>query len=327
MFLIWLVGRAVQLSAEYTAANDDVKAPRLDAVSSIPSCSANIFLRDGCYDFVYTPTGDPIVEQVVASMRLNNPGRIIPPERVKGFPTFLDADQWLFQNWGLTPAAVHFSTPGTPSQPTTTPLDVGYTLQTNSTVKYFKGNFEHPNKAAQIPLQVAVERVRVRTGGHAGVYMSVVHPVSSPVLCRSSSGSWRQAASWGHGTWALCPSRTRLMSFAHPPAEAVAVIGSTAPTFVFAAAVFSMVVAMHGVLVEKECGIRSIMQLMGLGDSPYWLSWWLAEGLWALYNAAAVMALGHAFRFQLVVNNSFALVFCLVFLAFLSVTSFGQVPH
>ena len=40
-----------------------------------------------CYDFIYTPVGDPFVEGVMAGVRDNNAPNRIPPERVLGLPS------------------------------------------------------------------------------------------------------------------------------------------------------------------------------------------------------------------------------------------------
>lgn len=109
------------------------------------------------------------MEELVRNIRLNNPGRTIPASKTRGFADMIAADDWLREHWSSVPAAVHFdleklpsiSVPEGPPDLKSEPakLSIGYVLQTNSTVKFFKGEFEHPNLYVQLPLQVAVERV------------------------------------------------------------------------------------------------------------------------------------------------------------------------
>jgi len=219
MFLTWLVGEAIRSSEEYREAMSDARSSTVEPVAPVGDCTANRYLRSDadCYDFVYSPAGDPVVEGLVAGMRENNPGRPIPEGRVRGFGDRSAVDAFLSEQWGTVPAAIHFDTQLPPFDGSV----VGYTLQTNSTVSFFKGKFTHPNLDHQLPLQVAAEREMLRrlSGGLAG---------------------WEVAVA----------------TFPHPPAQRIALDGSIAPTFVFAAACFNMVLAMSAVLSEKASGFR-----------------------------------------------------------------------
>ena len=55
-------------------------------------------MSTSCYDFIYTPVGDPTVETLVANLRANNVGRVIPLASTRGFTDPATADAWMYAN-------------------------------------------------------------------------------------------------------------------------------------------------------------------------------------------------------------------------------------
>lgn len=110
--------------------------------------------RNDCIDIAYTPAGNDKVESIVTGLRTNNPGRVIPESRVLGFDTPEEVDDWMRANPERVLSAVHFEI-----------LEdkvVQFGIQTNSTPRFFKNEFQHPNEFVRLPLQHAVQREVVR---------------------------------------------------------------------------------------------------------------------------------------------------------------------
>ncbi|KAI3423876.1 hypothetical protein D9Q98_009710 [Chlorella vulgaris] len=168
-------------------------------------------------------------------------------------------------------------------------LRLGFTVQTNSSVQWFKGSYQHPNTYIQLPLQVAVEREVVR-------YMS-----------GDSSISWSVG----------------LAQFPHPSAKSPSLIGQFAPTFLFASIMFQFVLLVHDFVAEKEGRARQMMATMGLRSVPFWGSWVLFQGLLAALEACLLVGFGYAFGFRLFTRNAFGLSFLLLLLVSLAMTAFG----
>lgn len=74
----------------------------------------------------------------------------IPMDHIRGFPNGSVINQYLLDHPNTVLATVVFN------------LDsdtrIGFSIQTNSSVQWFKGKFQDPNLYVQLPLQVAIER-------------------------------------------------------------------------------------------------------------------------------------------------------------------------
>lgn len=70
--------------------------------------------------------------------------------QVLSFSNAAEVDDWLFKNPMRCPGALHFSQKNE--------TVIGYGVQTNSTNQPWRGRFEDPTLAFQLPLQLAAER-------------------------------------------------------------------------------------------------------------------------------------------------------------------------
>jgi hypothetical protein len=86
---------------------------------------------------------------------------------------------------------------------------------------------------------------------------------------------------------------------------------------------FGFVLQLHDVLVEKESGVRRLMQVMGLRDSSYWASWYMWQGLLAVIEASLLFAFSYAFSFVLVTENDPRLGYLLFLGVSMSMTAFA----
>ncbi|CAG9464789.1 unnamed protein product [Pedinophyceae sp. YPF-701] len=304
MFVVWVIVRSILQSNRLTPGIQDNPNPPAKPIGGIPDCTSNVYLRRdrACLDFIYSPAGHPFVEDLVRDIRRANPGAAIPEERVRGVSDMWAADDFLLANWGTVLGGLHFVLPDDLAglQPgdaynASAVQDVGFVVQTNSTTQWFKGQFQHPNSYAQLPLQLAAESAlyRAMTGQHG------------------ADGEAHQ------------PFKIALAEFPAPVLVTGNIEGQTAPIFVFASAMFNLVIVLYGVVQERHLGLRSAMRDMGLLDSAYWASWWIAESAYAVLSACLIVALGHAFSFSIFTGNSTALVLPLVVLYYLAVVAFG----
>lgn len=93
------------------------------------------------------------IDEIMAAVADNN----VPPlprQRIRGFTNGSDIDEYLLQHSETVLASVEFHVDN--------PQSIGFAVQTNTTVQWFKGTFQDPNLYIQLPLQTAVERELVR---------------------------------------------------------------------------------------------------------------------------------------------------------------------
>ncbi|KAJ1401643.1 P-loop containing nucleoside triphosphate hydrolase [Sesbania bispinosa] len=207
----------------------------------------------------------------------NNPGRPIPPSKVKSFKDKTQVDAWLFGNPMHCPGALHFADKNN--------TVISYGLQTNSTVVQKRGKYQDPT-TFQLPLQLAAEREIAR------------------YLIGDPNFSWN----------------VFLKEFAHPARSPFSAVGSIGPAFFLAIAMFNFVLQMSSLVTEKELKLRQAMNVMGLYDSAYWLSWLTWEAVVTLLSSLLIVLFGMMFQFRFFLKNNFAVIFVLFFLFELNMT-------
>jgi hypothetical protein len=74
----------------------------------------------------------------------------IPEYHIRGFANGSLIDEYLLAHPNTVIAAVEFAVDN--------PQHIGFSVQTNTSVQWFKGNFQDPNLYAALPVQAAVHR-------------------------------------------------------------------------------------------------------------------------------------------------------------------------
>ncbi|XP_057526863.1 ABC transporter A family member 2-like [Amaranthus tricolor] len=166
---------------------------------------------------------------------------------------------------------------------------ISYGVQTNSTALQKRGRYEDPTLKFQIPLQIAAERE----------------------IARFLIGD--RGFSWTVG----------LKEFAHPPQDPFSVIGTIGPTFFLAVAMFGFVFQLSSLVMEKELKLREAMNMMGLYDTAYWMSWIAWEGLLVVISSILIVLFGMMFQFDFFLHNNFAILFLVFCLFQLNMTAFA----
>ncbi|KAK9805624.1 hypothetical protein WJX72_008643 [[Myrmecia] bisecta] len=285
IFLVFVIDKAIRASDRRSSDFQDVRSPATEPITPIPSCDTDLYVRQPCWDFFYTPD-TPDTQAIVAAIKANNPGRVIPDAQVKGFADRAASNAFMSADPEKVIGAVHFAV--------ISPTNIGFTLQTNSTTKFFKSTFQNRELFVQLPLQVAVERELSRR-------------------FFAAEGKTLDASAWS----------VAIRKFPHPVLTTGSVVGQVIGPFLFAANMFAFVLVISGVVGERELGLRQALRTMGMLDSSFWSSWFAFEVVMAAITSLLIGAFGAIFQFDIFLKNSFGLLFFLFFLFQLAMAAFA----
>ncbi|RID79514.1 hypothetical protein BRARA_A02247 [Brassica rapa] len=87
------------------------------------------------------------------------------------------------------------------------------------------------------------------------------------------------------------------------------------PVFFLDFSMFSFVLQLGSLATEKELKLRQAMTVMGVYDTPYWLSWLIWEGILTFVSSLFLVLFGMMFQLDFFLKNSFFVIF-LLFLLF-----------
>eukprot|EP00897_Mesotaenium_endlicherianum_P000650 jgi/Mesen1/10586/ME000085S09913 len=282
IFLIYCVDRSVRTSNGQDTSYKDLMTPAQKPVAAIPECETGLFMKTPCYDFLWSGNGSAAIVQLAQNISLNNPGRPIDfSTRTLGFATPSDVDDWLLANPYRTGGALHFFLTPTGG--------FEYGVQTNSTPRAIRGDFEDVTFKFAAPLQVAAEREIAR------------HLAQDPALA------------WAVG----------VAEFAHPSIQTFSAVADAGPTFLLAAAMFGFVILVSNLVLERELRLRQAMATMGLTDGAFWSSWAVWEALLAAVWALLLVLFGMAFDFDFFQTNDFGVLYVTFLLFSLSLIGFA----
>eukprot|EP00775_Hariotina_reticulata_P004500 gene4500-4753_t len=285
--LALMVQEGLQANTRRTGRTRATPVSTPQRIASIPDCSSDLFINDKpCLNFVFTPFKNEVVRTIVAAVLENNDPPI-PFDRVLGFNTRNEADEFIQNRNVFVMGAVHFHESDTGR--------LQYIVQSNTTVASFKGYVQSPNNFFQLPFMSAIAR-----------------EVSRYYL--QAQGRLQDAE--------LLDWQPQLATFPHPELSPGAA-GYLLPPFVFLACMFSTVSMISMLVSEKETGLRQALRTMGLVQGSYWFSWWLFEAVMAAVNAWVVTGFGIALRLALFRVNDPRLLFLLFWLFGLAMTSFA----
>ncbi|GAB2289622.1 hypothetical protein Dimus_023931 [Dionaea muscipula] len=256
----------------------EVRDPVTVELSAIPACEEKFFYLEPCYDFVWSGNSSTVVQQIIARILANNPGRSIPPSKVKSFSTEKEVDEWLFNSPLRTAVALHLR-----QQNATV---ISYGIQTNSTAAVWRNRAEDSTFKFFLPLQIAAEREIAR------------------FLLGDPNHGWTVGfKEYPHPDLMQSPSVLGGGGFA-----------SLASFFLVVILQFSFTFQLHSIVFERESKIRQAMNIMGLYDSAYWLSWLTWESIMTAFSSVLTIVCGMMLKFDIFLYNSFMILFLLFFL-------------
>ncbi|KAL6281259.1 hypothetical protein ACE6H2_018140 [Prunus campanulata] len=155
IFLIFCIQKALEVRSASSTDYKSIEDPVPLVSPPIPPCEEKFFIKQPCYDFVWSGDGSSKIRNIVTAIMANNPGRPIPATKVKSFRTSADVDEWLSNNPMTCSGALHFL-----EREATV---ISYGIQTNSTAVAKRKQYEERTFKFQIPLQIAAEREIVRS--------------------------------------------------------------------------------------------------------------------------------------------------------------------
>lgn len=283
VFLVFCTDKANVSRHKFTTWYDNIYDPEYKQVGGITPCEDGFYIKSPCYDFLWSGNSSYVIASIVQNIMANNPGRVIPASKVKGFENQTEVDSWLEANPLQCTGALHFILGNSSS------TVLRYGIQTNSTSVQLRGYYQDSTLKFQIPLQVAAEREIAR------------------YLLGDSNFSWTVG----------------LKEFAHPASETFSIVAKAGPTFFLAAAMFGFVIQLGSIVAEKELKLRQAMSIMGLYNSAYWLTWLTWEGILTFVSAILMVLFGMMFQFKFFLKNSFSILFLLFFLFQLNMVGFA----
>lgn len=261
--------------------------PEPEKIKNIPSCHEDLYIDNSpCVELAFSPNTSAIAQMIIGNVTSRNGDTEIS---AIGFETPEQVNEFLLANPDYVIGAVNFEFFGS---------QIGFTLQTNRTVKYFKGYFQDGNTFAQLPIQSAVQREITR-------YYLNQNP---------STRNTAEMLDWD----------VSIVPFAHPTISTSSIVGQVLGPFIFAACLFSFVVQLSSMVGEKELGLRQALTGMGMKDSAYWGSWGLWELTLAFVQAHLMVIFGLILQFDLFKNNNYGLLWFLFFLFLMAMSSFAM---
>ncbi|KAK4842799.1 hypothetical protein QYF36_000224 [Acer negundo] len=281
---------------------DRVTDPKPILSPPIPPCEDKLLAKKPCFDFLWTGGGgianqNQRIQKIVDGIMNNNPGRKIPPHKVKSFKTKGEVNNWFIKNPLSSPGALHFEERNASV--------ISYGIQTSTTQSQLENNRlnlpEDPTFDFQIPLQIAAEREIARS------------------LVGDPNFIWVVGLKeFAHPAWKLVYEN----QFTKEDKISATDIGM-GPTFFLAIAMFGFVFQIRSLVTEKELKLRQAMNMMGLYDTAYWLSWLTWEGIMTLVSSLSVVIFGMIFHFDFFLKNNTVLLFLLFFLFQLNMTGYA----
>eukprot|EP01090_Pellita_catalonica_P008622 TRINITY_DN196_c0_g1_i1.p1 TRINITY_DN196_c0_g1~~TRINITY_DN196_c0_g1_i1.p1 ORF type:complete len:943 (+),score=171.62 TRINITY_DN196_c0_g1_i1:378-2831(+) len=212
----------------------------------------------------------------------NNNQPVIPEDSIQGFPDADSVTEYLFENLNTTQSAVNFY-----FETVNSTNYLRYSLQVNETNFYVHGQLNIYTTYVELPLVVAVNRA---------ILQSIVN---------DSSLQFNVSA----------------VEYPHEEVNDFSIISDAGPLFFFGAIMFNVVACLNMMVTEKELKLRMFLKLMGLMDSPFWVSWFFTQ---LLYTTATVLVLiisGLIFQMRFFLVNPFPLYFLLLWLFAISMIS------
>jgi len=238
----------------------------------------------GCYTIAYVrPPAYAEQADALIALVLSQNKNTIPQSEVIAFETYLDLDDYVYYNPNRTQGAYVFDPLVDYSQPY-----IKYTVQFNQTsVCTATMLCSNPESEYFIPYKVAMDRA----------ILTYQYENSSPYLPSVGSSSLPPVFDVSY-------SQTP-----HPELPSYNVAVAWAGTLFYSAMIFSLVIQAEQVVSEKEQKLRAGMQVMGLKNSIYYLSWFVTHLIINQMGVCLACAAGWLIQMRLFYINSILIVY------------------
>jgi hypothetical protein len=224
--------------------------------SNLPNCERNIFMRRDtkCYSLIFSPDTEEFRDIVQSMCQDNQPP--LEESLVRGFPSGLDVDKYLYENPNTVIATVEFFKESGSKY--------AFSVQTNGTVRWFKGKFQQPHIYAQLPVIVGIQKA----------------------IATKLSGS---SVEWD----------INIGEFPHPSSE-MAYDANFAPFFYISSMLLLVILQAFEIVDQREKGFIGLLTLSGMMDVPYWSYLTSTYSTLHFMNAALLSIISVAFLFPTV---------------------------
>lgn len=227
--------------------------------SSLPNCEQNIFMRKDtkCYSLIFSPDTEEFRGIIQAMCKDNQPP--LDESLVKGFPSGQDMDKYLYENPNTVIATVEFFKESGSKY--------AFSVQTNGTVRWFKGKFQQPHTYAQLPVIVGIQKA----------------------IATKFAGS---SVDWD----------INIGEFPHPSSE-MAYDANFAPFFYISSMLLIVILQAYEIVEQREKGTIGLLTLSGMMDLSYWSYLVSTYSTLHLMNAVLLSLISLAFLFPTVREN------------------------
>ncbi|KAI8113175.1 hypothetical protein M9435_003179 [Picochlorum sp. BPE23] len=254
--MIWVFNAAMDLYQQMDSNRRVVKySEMISMTSAIPSCKDNIFMRQDipCFSLLYAPENKE-TREIVNNIREDNVPSI-DASLVKGFSSGKEMDEYLYTHPNSVVSAVEFFKESD--------KNYAFSVQTNGTVRWFKGVFQQPHLYAQLPVVVAVQKA----------------------LASMIAGTPKE--------WTV-----RIGEYPHPAVSAQMFTSKFAPLFFVSSILLVLILQIYEIVEQKERGTIGLLTLTGLQFTPYWSYLVATYSTLHLANASLLSLLSVAIQFQ-----------------------------
>jgi len=284
IIILFILQNSIQGNTQRYDFFDKVHHQDIKSIENIPHCVVGPD-NDQCWTMVYSPNNSAIADEIMRLVAQNNHPPI-PQSSIRAFATPQDIDTFLYENLNTTQSAVLWDIQFDGLGRVT---DISYVLQINQTSQYSHGIEIKIGPSIFTPTQYAIDKAIVE-------YLAANQTIQVEY-------------------------EAKIVNFAHPEILTVNIIGEQGPIWFFAALMFNFVVGVGAIVQEKEQKLRAIMQIMGLYDSVYWLTWFITLTAYSTATVMILIVFGCIFQFHFFLKNAFGLYFFLMELFALSLVS------
>lgn len=106
--------------------------------------------------------------------------------------------------------------------------------------------------------------------------------------------------------------------------NAIDIIATNGATWFFVPPMVTFFIVLTEIVYEKESRLRLGMKMMGLANTPYWITWWLYGVSLITLSTLMLMATGYAFQIDYFMGTNPVCIFLLFFIFGMAITAFSM---
>jgi ABC-type multidrug transport system ATPase subunit len=277
--------------------NKPVTDPVAEEFSGISRCQKGYDMSYCVTIAVVRPSSIATEVNSIIGILLSQNTNTIPSDEVKYFDSENELDDFIFYNENITQGGIIFS-----SETNYGSTQISYTIQANTTVicDAFR-RCNDPDVEVIVPYKLATDRAILTYQRQLGV---------SHLLSSSSTSQ------------SLDVERVQ---YSHPLYQGYDIFFFWGGQLFFAAVLFGLVIQAEQIVQEKESKLRAGMQVMGLKNSVYWITWFITHFILQQLSFLSLFVFGILVGMQLFIKNDLIVVYLLFTLFGISMTGIAYI--